>query len=310
MASNEDILKLCGRDKKHFVQLCLSADKLKGTLKFPAYISEKLDGVYALAHCCFEGDVPAVHIFSRTGEEYKSLEHLKPELWSIYEKNATAFIIFEAYAPGIEQPVISGWCRDTKKQHTEVKAYIHDALTHSDFLEDRAPIFTYEQRLKLLSRIEWQELHWCKIIPQYLVHTQEEVDDFAQKIWNAGGEGAIVRYADGLYAPGKRDWTMVKYKQGVSYDLEVVALQPGHGKYEGMLGALICRFKDGKTVTVGSGLTDEQRRIWSPTPAFLGLGDDIMHKIVQVDAMAESKNGVLREPRFKGIRYDKLEGDF
>lgn len=305
-----DILEQVGRDKKHFVQLCLPCSKLKSGLKFPAFISEKLDGVFCIARCCMVPDKPSVQIYSRTGEEYKSLEHLKPELWEIAQRTCMPFLIFEAYTPGTEQPVISGWCRDTKKQHVEVKAYIHDALTVWDFVTGHTPAYTYGQRLGWLNGVEWADFHWCKLIPQFLIHSEQEAEEFAQKIWNSGGEGAIVRYAHAYYQPGKRDWTMVKYKQGVSYDLEVVSLQPGHGKYEGMLGALICRFRDGKTVTVGSGLTDEQRRMWSPTPAFLNLGDDIMHKIVQVDAMAESKNGVLREPRFKGIRYDKLEGDF
>lgn len=304
-----DILEQVGRDKKHFVQLCLDYKNLKGALKFPAYISEKLDGVFCVAVCGYENDIPVVHIYSRTGEEYKSLEHLKPELWHIYVKIKTPIIIFEAYTPGIPQPTISGWCRDTKKQHEKVMAYVHDALFLPDFI-GAYPNLMYHERLMRLSDVEWRELHWCRLVPQYSISSQEEAVEFAQKIWNAGGEGAVVRYAYAYYEPGKRNWTMVKFKQGVSYDLEVVALQPGHGKYEGMLGALICRFRDGKTVTVGSGLTDEQRRMWSPTPAFLNLGDDIMHKIVQVDAMAESKNGVLREPRFKGIRYDKLEGDF
>lgn len=304
-----NILEETGRDKNHLVQLCLNYTNLKGSLKFPAFISEKLDGVFCVAKCAMENGYPAVHIYSRTGEEYKSMEHLKPELWLIYTYLRTSYIIFEAYTPGEEQPIISGWCRDTKKQHEKLMAYVHDALNGMDF-EQGTGTNTYQERLNKLNTLPWQDIHWCRLVPQFIVTSDEEVKAFAQKVWNSGGEGAVVRYANGTYMPGKRNWTMVKLKQGVSYDLEVIALQPGHGKYEGMLGALICRFRDGKTVTVGSGLTDEQRRMWSPTPAFLNLGDDILHKIVQVDAMAESKNGVLREPRFKGIRYDKKEADF
>lgn len=71
-----DICKLVGRDKHHLVQLCLPYEKLKAPLSFPALASEKLDGVFAFAVI----QDTEVHIFSRTGEEYKSLEHLKPEL--------------------------------------------------------------------------------------------------------------------------------------------------------------------------------------------------------------------------------------
>lgn len=50
----------------------------------------------------------------------------------------------------------------------------------------------------------------------------------------------------------------------------------------------------------------------------LGVGSGVPHKledvpkvgdIVEVEAMDLSGDGLLREPRFKGIRFDKLEPD-
>lgn len=73
-----------------------------------------------------------------------------------------------------------------------------------------------------------------------------------------------------------------------------------------MAGALVCQFRDDKTITVGTGLTDDQRKRWWSEFFY----NEIVGKIVQIDAMAESTKGVLREPRFKGIRHDKTEGDF
>lgn len=73
-----------------------------------------------------------------------------------------------------------------------------------------------------------------------------------------------------------------------------------------MTGALVCQFRDGKEVVVGTGLTDAQRKRWWSEFFY----DEVVGKIVQIDAMTESTKGVLREPRFKGIRHDKTEGDF
>lgn len=55
---------------------------------------------------------------------------------------------------------------------------------------------------------------------------------------------------------------MLKVKKGISYDLKVLSLQEGTGKYKGMAGALVCQFRDDKTITVGTGLTDDQRKRW------------------------------------------------
>ena len=129
------------RDKSHLIQLCLPREKMnnKKTPQFPLMYSEKLDGVFCFAVC----DTTSVHIFSRTGEEYLSLEHLKPELYDISTTLCTDVIIFEGYAKGVPQPTISGWCRDTKNQHYEVGAYVHDALSLDEFF-GACEIRTYE----------------------------------------------------------------------------------------------------------------------------------------------------------------------
>lgn len=292
------------RDKSHLVQLCLPREKMnnKKTPQFPLMYSEKLDGVFCFAVC----DTTSVHIFSRTGEEYLSLEHLKPELYDIATTLCTDVIIFEGYAKGVPQPTISGWCRDTKNQHYEVGAYVHDALSLDEFF-GTCEIRTYEERSKDLERIGfWQCYHHTFLVPQYYADTWSDIDKAANRVWNAGGEGLVVRDPQAGYYPGKRNETMLKVKKGISYDLKVLSLQEGTGKYKGMTGALVCQFRDGKTVTVGTGLTDDQRKRWWSDFFY----DEIIGKIVQIDAMAESTKGVLREPRFKGIRHDKTEGDF
>ena len=49
-----------------------------------------------------------------------------------------------------------------------------------------------------------------------------------------------------------------------------------------------------------SGMADTQRSEWFDNP------DSIVGKVVEVQAMEVSKHGVLREPRFKGVRFDSV----
>ena len=296
-----DICELVGRDKHHLVQLCLPYEKLKCKLKFPVLASEKLDGVFAFAVSVGT----ECHIFSRTGEEYTSLEHLKAELWELSEFSQCAVIIFEAYAKGVPQPTISGWCRDTKKQHLEVEAYVHDMMTIDDFTDGENIATYYERAVYLrdcMMRTNHPHLH---LVEQRHISNEKTLLEMAESIWAAGGEGVVARPEFAGYYPGKRNQYMVKLKQGVSFDLKVVGIEEGTGKYKGSTGKLICQDKFGKNIKVGSGLTDEQRRTWWSPYGY----DEIMGKIVQIDAMAISTKGVLREPRFKGIRYDKTEVD-
>lgn len=294
-----DVCKLVGRDKHHLVQLCLPYEKLKCTLKFPVLASEKLDGVFAFA-ISLDNEC---HILSRTGEEYTSLEHLKEPLLALSKEIQCEVIIFEAYAKGVPQPTISGWCRDTKKQHLEVEAYIHDAMPLGEFA-GTGFAESYYVRAEYL-RLHMLQNPYLHLVEQRHITNEKALFAMAESIWAAGGEGVVARPEFAGYYPGKRNQYMVKLKKGVSFDLKVVALEEGTGKYKGCTGKLVCQDRNGKKIKVGSGLNDEQRRTWWSPFGY----DCIIGKIVQIDAMAVSTKGVLREPRFKGIRLDKTEVD-
>lgn len=294
-----DVCKLVGRDKHHLVQLCLPYEKLKCTLKFPVLASEKLDGVFAFA-ISLDNEC---HILSRTGEEYTSLEHLKEPLLALSKEIQCEVIIFEAYAKGVPQPTISGWCRDTKKQHLEVEAYIHDAMPLGEFA-GTGFAESYYVRAEYL-RLHMVQNPYLHLVEQRHIANEKALFAMAESIWAAGGEGVVARPEFAGYYPGKRNQYMVKLKKGVSFDLKVVALEEGTGKYKGCTGKLVCQDRNGKKIKVGSGLNDEQRRTWWSPFGY----DCIIGKIVQIDAMDVSTKGVLREPRFKGIRLDKTEVD-
>ena len=71
------------------------------------------------------------------------------------------------------------------------------------------------------------------------------------------------------------------------------------GKYRGMLGAFICKLPNGKTVSIGSGLKDEERKLYFKQ----------IPKMIEVEYQSMTKEGNLRFPIFKRIRQDKEESD-
>lgn len=299
---NKTIYEIVGRDKARLVQLAKNLNSInnpEGTIKFPCYLSEKLDGVFCFA-VKHDGTVT---IYSRTGEVYSSMKHIENELDTFMHEGEVA--IFEAYNENFKQSVLSGWCRDTKEQHTELLAFIHTFLTLDEFKGTASARTFTQQRADFLERFSpfEDDMKYVGCIYHSCCDNLEQALKAAKVVWSMGGEGVILRNPDATYKGGKRNKDIIKIKQGVSYDLEVVDIDEGKGKYAGTLGTLICKWKDNQFIRI-SGMTDSQRKAWWKDPAL------IIGRVVQVDAMCESSKGKLREPRFKGIRTDKIEGDF
>ena len=278
-------------------QLALDLSKVKvAKLVWPMLVSMKVDGVW----CCAIKESDTVTTYSRTGEVFSSMRHIEAELDKIL-KNREG-IVYEAavYSNTLPQSVVSGWVRDTKNQHLELHAACHTLLDLDNF---EVPFET--SWIELRKRIESGvvDRHTATFVMQTQVYSIEEAQKFADLVIQHGGEGAVLRNPRAFYQQGKRNADIIKIKRGVSFDLKVIGVYEGKGKYTGTLGGLVCQWKDGRTIEI-SGMTDAQRHAWWTNP------DEIIGKVVQVDAMCESSKGLLREPRFKGIRIDKTEGDF
>ena len=290
-----DIVKLSGRTKTTLVQKILDIDKAKPEkLKWPMLFSEKIDGVYCLA---LKYD-DAVTIYSRTGEVYTSMKHIEAMLNEVMPNHN--IVTFEAYEKGVAQSVISGHCRDTKNQHPELTAYCHQFLRLDEFVNGGTTT-VQESYDNLVYLFEGTEI---KVIHQQLCPSIEAAMQWTKEIWKNGGEGSVLCNPNGVFMGGKRNAEKVRIKQGESHDLMVTGIFEGTGKYTGMLGGILCRFRDGIELRVGTGFSDSERRKFFDRPEL------IIGLIVQIDAMRGSSKGKLREPRFKGIRYDKGVADF
>ena len=265
-------------------QKLLPIEKAKN-VEWPMWMSEKYDGVFCAA-AWHEGNI---HIFSRTGKEYKSMKHIADSL-RILPFKANEIVLFEAYA-NVPQSVLSGWVRDTKNQHPEIIAMVHKVV------DPMAGTFMY------VGDTSVNTLPKClEVVNHILVSNLEKAMKKANLIWARGGEGIVLECHSKTYYPGKRNNTAIKIKQSDTYDLEVVDIIEGKGKYIGKVGALKCRFGDGTIITCG-GMTDRERQDWWDDPS------SIIGKVVEVMAMRDSSKGKLREPRYKGIR-DKVDIDY
>ncbi|BGP26818.1 DNA ligase [Rhodotorula toruloides] len=117
-----------------------------------------------------------------------------------------------------------------------------------------------------------------------------------EEVKNVGGEGLMLRKPDSKYEP-KRSSTLLKVKTFYDAEALVVDHEPGKGKYEGMLGSLVCVMEDRKTkFKVGSGLKDDRRM--HPPP----IGSIITYRFQEL-----TQQNIPRFPTFVGERFD-VEG--
>jgi ATP-dependent DNA ligase len=110
----------------------------------------------------------------------------------------------------------------------------------------------------------------------------ELIFDLMQREVDFGHEGIVLRQG--------QKW--IKVKPLETYDVEVIGIQPGTGKHEGRMGALLTPM--GK---VGTGFTAQQREELN-NPLIIG-------ELIEVECMSLTPSGKFRHPRFVRFRFDK-----
>lgn len=131
---------------------------------------------------------------------------------------------------------------------------------------------------------------WLQMIPQQRVADRDGLRRLYREVVRAGGEGLMLHRADALRVAGRSD-ALLKHVPWLDAEARVVGHVAGKGKYRGMVGALEVEAPDGRRFSVGSGLTDAQRRQAPP------LGSVITYRYRALTA-----RGLPRFPTFLRMR--------
>lgn len=241
--------------------------------------------------------------WSRTGEEVKCALHIIECLSAL---NVPGAYLGEFWHGDVPFNEISGAFRRQSAQALDMQFVVSDFLTLEEWREGASDV-PYVERVERLPAA-MQHMPMCRT-PVYLAQSfghLSEVPEWgdAQAVCNAlvkagGYDGLILRHPNGAWRRNDsgKDGEIIKVKAKVSYDLRVVDTLPGKGKHVGRIGSLVVEYR-GQRLGVGTGLSDKDRE-----------RTDWVGKIVEVEALGESSEGLLREPRLKGERHDKVEPD-
>jgi len=133
---------------------------------------------------------------------------------------------------------------------------VHDRLTPDEYALGKSKR-TYQFRyLSLCKALNYQE----DVVETHIVNNEEELEQRLKEAVDQGYEGIMMKDLDWRWKrTSSRTAEFLKYKKRPTADLMCVGYVEGLGKYDGMIGSLILKDSEGRTVSVGAGLSDQDR---------------------------------------------------
>ena len=209
-----------------------------GKAIFPCYIQPKLDGV----RCIITKD----GAYSRTGKEFKNIEHIKAHLNSFFILQPHVILDGELYNHDLKDDFekIISLVRKTKPTDEDrleairlTQFHCYDVIPNNDELE------TYEFRKGFL-HWELPQNDYVRFINTAYAHNDRMAKLFHKKNLKAGYEGSMYRSIDGYYK-GTRSWDLMKFKDFEDSEATIVGYEEGKGKRKGTLGKFVMQDEEG-----------------------------------------------------------------
>ena len=275
---------------KYIIHKAVEFSKLSKKMQSSINLDEcdwqpKFDGCNMVATVSSDG----VSLRSRTNHVVKSANHIAQELKAL----PLGVYLGEFILPGKPFPESSGAFRN-ENQCPEAMFIIFDHLSNTEWgasAPDLVPVWgVRRERLKLLYR----QKHTL-ICP---TGTKREMLKYIHDNPQFHYDGLIARRRDGGYQVGAgTGGEIIKVKNLTSLDLRLVGYNASIGDKTGReVYTMRCAY-NGVEVLVGSGVPHKQEDL--PLPG----------SIVEIEALGFTPGGALREPRFNGVRHDKLLPD-
>lgn len=257
------------------------------------WLQPKFDGCYAEFHVDTRG-VPTCRANTRTNEPILSCQHIIDNLLARTPLGTQCVYVGELWcdAQEVKFPEISGWVR-RHYASPDLCLKVFDMLPFG--LETTEPY-----------KLRYQHLHDRLPYPSAAVSAVHTItrnltnpNDAAASLKSTGKyDGAILRDPNAGYKVGLvKNGEIVKVKPVLSLDLRVVGLMEEVGAKTGRPVYTITVDYKGVHSDVGSGMPHN-------LPADLVVG-----AIAEIECMGLTEDGKLREPRFKGVRFDKEQAD-
>ena len=253
------------------------------------YTQPKLDGLRGIFHVT----KTSVTLYSRKGEKLPTLEHIEGSLFNSFQKHFSEteelWLDGELYTNVFSFNKLSGLIKKEKKTAEDfelilsIKYHLYDVQTTD----------CYKKRQEIIEKFESPAV---EIVPTTeLVATEDTLRKQLETYLSQGYEGLMIRTANDPYI-FKRSNALIKYKVFEDDEFECVGFE--ESKRGGMVGAIICKTKEGKEFNAGLTFShQEAREMWNNQSKYIG-------KQVTVRYFGVSEYNIPRFPKAKVFRID------
>ena len=257
----------------------------------PVFIQPKLDGV----RCVIQYDAGEVTAYSRTGKEWKNIEHIKLNLYRFFDKFPNVILDGELYNHDLKndfEKIISLVRKTKPKPEDRVESSEMVQFHCYDIIDEKLP---FDQRIEFVNQslmLLGDSIHIVDTIETdesmaHFVHTQNK---------DKGYEGSIVR-TNGTYQC-KRSHNLRKFKDFSDAEAYIVGYEEGKGKRKGTLGKFVMQDEDGNKFGCppGKGYNyEDMRDMLKDIHKYMG-------QLATFTYFERTKAGSYRHPLFKCIR--------
>ena len=256
---------------------------------YPAYIQPKLDGV----RCVFTKD----GAYSRTGKEFKNVDHIKETLKNVFLENPSLILDGELYNHGLKDDFekIISLVRKTKPtdEHRQQAA---ELIQYHVYDVANFPHATYTNRLSMLtSMVKYN--HVVIPVATKIVLDYDEALSYHKYCLKQGYEGSIYRSTDGKYK-NTRSWDLMKFKDFEDSEATIVGYELGKGKRQGTLGKFIMQDDAG----VQFGCPPGKGYDYKDLASMLDNISDYIGQRATFTYFQRTQAGSYRHPHYKSLR--------
>ena len=272
--------------------LASSFDKRKDKVAYPLDVQPKLDGVRCLAYWDNDG---SVKLMSRGGKSWECCAHIIEQLELVLPKDW--ILDGELYIHGTSFQEITKLVKKMRPESVNVEFHVYDIPRTEDGKNHE-----WEKRKTYLREL-YGMLYENKcvgidVVKDFVAENEADVYKLQSQFLEDGYEGAIVRELDGEYRMGHRSNKLLKVKNFMDKEYEIVGYTTGVGKFYGCC-VWICETEKGQSFkVVPQGTYEERQETYDTANRHIG-------RLLKVKYFELTDDGIPRFPVGLGVRLEE-----
>jgi DNA ligase-1 len=281
----------------------------KEVVKYPVFVDDKLNGI----RCWTVKNDPR----SRTNKPFNTLKHIQEELAVLYKKYPKLYLDGELFNPKLKNKQgridlgdmaslvsVAIQPKDVTQEilaqsRKLVQYHIYDGFGYEDITTETP----FKQRRDSLKKL-LKGFKYLFVLNYDVCYTFEEIDKLLAKSKKELREGIIIRWGDCPYR-FQRTNTLLKYKNWITEEFEIVDIQEGDGDWKGLAKRVVYKLpktvinSEGKEQTTSAagieGNMERARQWWRDRDKLIG-------KLGSITFGEYSKYGIPLTPVLETVR--------